>query len=754
MTKRIKLRTLLVGGLITLFFVILMGKTFWVQVVKADFWTEKARNTWSTSETLVPVRGTISDRDGNVLAMDTAAYTVAVNPKIIHELGIEDFVVSKLHLILGKPESELREIVTAKKDDGTYYTQREVRREGWKIDKSVRDRIVNFRDELEKQTKKKDVGIYLIEQQKRYYPKHELAAHTIGYVDRDGKAITGLEAYLDDELKGVEGKINYKRDGNGIILENEKVEFKPSRDGKNVKLTIDADIQHYVQEAIQEAYDKYQPKSITAIAADPDTMEILGMANLPTYNPNEYGKSPQANFYNHAIKSEYEPGSTFKIVTLAAAVEEGVFNPNEEYESGRIKVGNQTLRDVKREGWGTISFLEGLKRSSNVAFVKLGYERLKTDKMIQYIKDFGFGQKTGIELPGEIPGKMNINPNRPVEVATATFGQGPVTVTPIQQIAAVAAVANGGKLMQPHIIKEIEDPVTNKTEVVKPKVVRQVISEKTSKQVGEYLEQVVSDQKIGTGKNAYIPGYRVAGKTGTAQKVIAGKKGYSDEKYVVSFIGYAPVDNPKIIVYVVVDEPNDKYAGGGSVAAPVFKKIVQQSLRQMNVMPDLPVDPETKKSSKQKELTVAVPDLSGLGLSQAKSKLKSSTLVAEVVGSGTAVKQQIPKAGTETSPNQKVYLITEDRDKLPIPNMRGLPLRDALEICSLLNIRTVTEGQGYVTNQIAAMKDGERVLKLILTPPGPLEQTDESGDGGSDQGADKAANSAADNAEDQEDRQE
>ncbi|MCQ6558271.1 penicillin-binding transpeptidase domain-containing protein [Paenibacillus mendelii] len=727
MTKRIKLRTLLVGGLITLFFVVLVGKIYWVQVVKADYWTEKARVVWSKSETLVPVRGTISDREGNVLAMDTAAYTVAVNPKVIHELGIENFVVSKLHTILGKSESELREIVTAKKDDGTFFTQREVRKEGWKIDKSVRDRIINFREELKEQTKKTDVGIYLIDQQKRYYPKNKLAAHLIGYVDKDGKAITGLEAYYDNELKGVEGKIQYKRDGNGIILENEKVEFKPSRDGKNVKLTIDADIQHYVEEAIQEAYDKYQPKSITAIAADPQTMEILGMANMPTFNPNEFGKAPQINFYNHITKSSYEPGSTFKIVTLAGAVEEGVFNPNEEYMSGKIKVGKSWLRDVKREGWGSISFLEGLKRSSNVAFVKMGYERLKADKLIQYIKDFGFGQKTGIELPGEINGVMNINPNRAVEVATASFGQGPVSVTPIQQITAVAAVANGGKLMQPHIIKEIEDPVTNKTEVVQPKMVRQVISEETSKQVSEYLEQVVSDQKIGTGKNAYIPGYRVAGKTGTAQKVTDGK-GYSDEKYVVSFIGFAPVGNPKIIVYVVVDEPNDRYAGGGSVAAPVFKKIVEQSLRKMNVMPVLPANSGSKSTTKQKEMTVTVPDLSGLGLSQAKAELKSRSLVAEIVGSGTAVKQQIPKLGTETSLNQKVYLITEDRDKLPIPNMRGLPLRDALEICTLLNIRCVTEGQGFVTAQVAAMQNGERVLKLVLTPPGP-DTNAESGDG-------------------------
>jgi len=733
MTKRIKLRTLLVGGIITLLFVVLIGRVYWVQVVNADFWTEKALNIWSKSETITPTRGSITDRDGDVLAMDTMAYGLVLNPKVINELGITDFVVSKLHLILDKTTEELRKVVTAKQKDGSYFQWREVRSGGWKIDKTTADRIVSFREELKEQTKQpSDVGIYLIDQQKRFYPKQKLASHVIGYEDKEGNAVTGLEASLDEQLKGIEGKIKYKRDGNGVILDNEKVEFEPSRDGKNVKLTLDTDIQHYIEAAIKETYDKYKPKSISAIAADPNTMEILGMANMPNYNPNEYGEAEPADFYNHIVRSQYEPGSTFKIVTLAGAVEEGVFDPEETYMSGQIKVGKDVLRDVKRGGWGPLTFLDGLKRSSNVAFVKLGYERLKADKMIQYIRDFGFGVKTGVELPGEIGGRVNINPNIPVEVATATFGQGRIAVTPIQQVAAVAAVANGGKLMQPHIIKEFEDPVTKKTEVVQPKMVRQVISEKTSKEVSEYLEQVVSDQKIGTGKNAYLPGYRVAGKTGTAQKVINGK--YSSEKFVVSFIGFAPVGNPKIVVYVVVDEPNDKFAGGGSVAAPVFKKIVEQSLRHMNIAPTL----QPEEIAQQKEVTISVPKVVDQEVAKAKSVLENSALSVEVIGKGSIVKQQIPRQGTSVSQIQKVYLITEERDQLAIPNMRGLSLRDALEICTLLNIRSVTEGNGFVTNQILAQQNGERVLKLVLTPPGEEPEGDgAAGDSGKDSQGEK-----------------
>ena len=720
MTKRIKLRTLLVGGLITLLFVVLVGKVYSVQVVNAALWSEKARELWSRSEKLLPVRGNITDRDGDVLAMDVSAYTVVVKPKVLQKLKIEDLVVSKLHLILGKPESEIRTIIEAKQKDGSYYEQREIRKEGYKVDKSVADRIENLQKELVIQTKQKeDVGLFLKTETKRYYPKNNLASHVLGYLDKEGKPVMGLEASLDKELAGQAGEIKYEKDGNGVILENGTVSFNPSHDGDNVKLTIDTEIQHYVEEAIKEAYVKYQPKSITAIAADPNTMEILGMANLPDFNPNEYWKAAPEDFYDHSIKSLYEPGSTFKIVTLSGAVNEGLFNPDEPYKSGHLTIDGWPIRD-HNQNWGTITFLQGLKRSSNVAFVKLGLDRLKADRLMSYIKNFGFNEKTGIELQGESKGAITVNPNIDVEVATAAFGQGKVQVTPIQQVAAVAAAANGGKLLVPHLVKEVEDPVTKKVTVTKPTLVRQVISAKSSELVGEYLEQVVSDQDIGTGKNAYIEGYRVAGKTGTAQKVVNGK--YSTDKYVVSFIGFAPVGNPKIVVYVIVDEPNDKYAGGGAVAAPVFKKIVLQSLRHMGVSPIA----ASTDSLKNKDQSVAVPDVANQSLAQAKSQLKLKTLDYEVVGKGSTVLQQIPKAGTSVAPNQRVYVFTEERSKLPIPDMKGLSLRDALEICSILQLRCFTEGEGFVTSQILAKQKGENVLKLFLAPPDMVTSTPES----------------------------
>jgi penicillin-binding protein 2B len=727
MTKRIKLRTLLMGGFVTLLFVGLVVRIYWVQVVHADFWAAKARQTWQTSEPIPQERGMILDRDGKVLAADAAAYTVAVGPKKIAELEkanpdwrITDRIVSKLHNVLGTPEDKLRQWIGGKKKDGTYLDQKEIRPDGWKIDKLVKDRLDNFREELKVLTKKKDVGLYFIEEQKRYYPNQMLAAHILGYTNKDGKAILGLEKKYDDVLRGSPGFIQYEKDNTGAQLPNGQVEMKPAVNGQDITLTLDQDIQFYIEEALREAYDKYHPVSITAIAADPKTMDILGMASLPTFDPNQYwSATDQSHFKDNAIESVYEPGSTFKIVTLAAAVQEGLFHPEETYKSGSIRVTahGRPISDHNGRGWGEISFLDGLKHSSNVAFVKLGFEKLGAEKLRKYIDDFGFGQKTGIELPGELSGRIAFNNNRPTEVATASFGQGVVQVTPIQQVAAVAAVANGGKLMQPRLIKSISDAASGAKQVFEPKVVRQVVSAETARKVGDYLETVVSDQKIGTGKNAYIPGYRIAGKTGTAQKVINGI--YSPDKYVVSFIGFAPVENPKIVLYVIVDEPQVALAGGGSVAAPIFKKIMEQSLRHLGLSPDVADSAQggsaASSAGKPADVTASVPDVAGMTTAQAKSELGRRKFDAQTLGKGSKVLQQLPKAGSLLPTSQQIYLLTDAKPGA-IPDLTGLSLRDALEMVSLLKASVTVKGEGYVISQESSVTGGKMSVKLTLSP--------------------------------------
>jgi len=759
MNARIKLRTLLMGGFFTLLFFGLIFRVYWVQVgpVSAQ-WAEKARQTWMTSEKIPQERGMIKDRDGKVLAADAAAYTVAVGPRVIASLEqenpewrIADRIVSKLHNVLGTDESKLREMIVAKRDDGTYLEQKEIRPDGWKIDKDVKDRLANFREELKTLTQKKDVGLYFVEEQKRYYPNGSLAAHILGYTNKDGDAVIGLEKTLDDQLKGVPGYIKYEKDNTGAQLPNGQVESKPAIDGKDVTLTIDRDIQFYIEEALREAYDKYKPLSITAIAADPKTMDILGMSSMPTFDPNQYWDvESQSQYKDNAIQSVYEPGSTFKIVTLAAAVEEGLFDPEELYKSGTIHVPGANIRDHNNgKGWGDITFLEGLKRSSNVAFVKLGYEKLGAEKLRQYIDNFGFGAKTGVELPGELAGAITFRNRIPTEVATAAFGQGRVLVTPIQQVAAVAAVANGGKLMKPRLIQSIFDPATGEKQVFDPTVIRQVISESASRQVGDYLETVVGDLKIGTGRNAYIPGYRIAGKTGTAEKVvnIDGKNVYSPDKFVVSFIGYAPVEDPQIVLYVIVDEPQAELAGGGSVAAPIFKKIMEQSLRRLGIAPRLDDEDAdglaagakslnaATTSNKPEEVTAIVPDVSGYALGAAKTELDKRSFDSVVVGKGGKVIGQLPKAGSILPTSQHVYLLTE-ASLSETPDLTGLSLRDAMEMCTLLKATCTVQGEGYVVAQEVG-KDGDRLtIRLTLTPPGqpPGEAAGAADDDASNQG--------------------
>ncbi|WP_307585975.1 penicillin-binding transpeptidase domain-containing protein [Paenibacillus wynnii] len=715
MVKRIKLRTLFIGGCITLFFLVLLGRVFFIQILEGDFWQKEAATQRAHTSTIKAVRGVISDRNGSILASDVPAYTVVVSPEVIHQNGLVDEVVTKLHELLGKPVGELQKLVEAKDDKGKYLKNREIRNEGWKIDQDLADKVLAFRDELEDKHDIQETGIGLVREQKRYYPKDTLAAHILGYTDRDGNAMAGLEAFYDDRLKGTNGLLNYQSDGKGYKLPNAEETYKPVVNGDNLKLTIDSTIQYYIEKAMKKAVEQYKPTSMTVIAADPNTMEILGMANMPTFNPNEYWDEDQAGFYNHAIKSTYEPGSTFKIVTLAGTVEEKLFNPDAKFKSGSIKIKGvkAPLHDIKKAGWGEISFLEGVKRSSNVAFVKLGYEMLGKEKLVQYITDFGFGQKTGIDMPGESKGF--ITPKYESEYATLAYGHGKVVVTPLQQLVAVAAIANGGKLMTPYVLKEITNPNTGEKTVTKPEVVRQVISEETAKKTGEYLEQVVADQVIGTGRHAYIEGYRVAGKTGTAIKVEG--KSYVDSKVLVSFIGFAPVDNPKIAVIVIIDEPQEE-VGGGTAAAPVFKEIVSQTLQYMGV-PKLAIQPDNATKPVTETTAPALrstPELTGKTTKEARELLLDQGFDFEVVGNGASVVSQYPKAGTMLNSGQRIYLLSQLADGKSVPDLRGESLRDALEVLTLLKVGIGVEGEGYVSEQNVVTKDGKTRVSLKLKP--------------------------------------
>lgn len=728
MVKRIKLRTLFIGGLFLLFFIIIISRLFWYQVWNRDFWLDLAQATWSTEQEIPAKRGTIYDKNGEVLAMDAPAYNVVLNPKVIQTLrtneklvekhiDVERLIVEKLHEVLGKPESELYELARKKRDSGEYHIYREVRKEGWMIEQEPYDELNAFIQEKEDEWKVNDIGLYLLKDTKRFYAKNNLAAHVLGYMNKENEPVGGIESQFNSMLQGKPGSIQYDKDRQGTKLPTASEVYTPAEDGKNLYLTIDATIQQYIQEAITGVYERYSPYSISVIAADPKTGDVLGMANLPTYDPNKYWEAATdlRNFYNPAVMSTYEPGSTFKIVTLAAAVQEGIFDPNDTYQSGSIVAGGRRIRDHNHIGWGTITYLEGLKRSSNVAFVKLGFEKLREEQFKSYIDNFGFGEKTGIELPGENAGKIHFQ--YAADIAAATYGHGQLTVTPIQQIMAVSAVANGGKLMVPHIVKKVEDPQTGEVQERAPEVVREVLKPEMAKQVSEYLEQVVADQQIGTGKAAYIDGYRVAGKTGTALKPIKG--GYDDNRAVVSFIGYAPVEDPRIAVLVVVDDPKDYYEGGGFVAPVIFKEIVSKSLRYMGVPTSHQSGDEADHRDGQAVTLATTPNVQGLKPDAAKQKLAEKGIVFETVGTGNEVNRQYPEPGTKLAVGQRVYLLTQEPSQLKLPNLTGKSLRDVVELASLLQWEVKAEGEGYVTEYAISTKNNTKVVYVKLKPKIP-----------------------------------
>lgn len=717
MNNKVKIRTVLIGGLFTLFFIVLIGKIYWVQVVDASDLVKKAQEMWERNRTIQPVRGYIVDRNRQVLAEDGPSYTVIVNPSIIATLKNEAEIVKQLSEILGKSESELTALVTKKKDDGTLSTWVEVRSEGWKIDVEVADKIataLKLKMPINNQSNLYSHGVYLEESSKRYYPGGSLAAHVLGYFDKNGKAVMGLEAAYDNMLKGKPGHIMTSRDRMGYELPDAKASYEPAEDGKTLQLTIDRNIQSYLETALERSYAEFKPKSMTAIAMDPKTGEILGMANMPTFNPAKYWEAKQENFRNTAISSQFEPGSTFKLVTLAGTVEEGLFDPNDKFQSGKIQVYDRPLRDHNVVGWGMISYLEGLKRSSNVAFVKLGYEKLKPDRLKSYITKFGFGVKTGIDLPGEVTGMIRLG--YPVDYATATYGQGGVSVTAIQQIAAYAAVANGGMMMQPHVVKAILDPKTNEPiQTFEPQEVRQVVSPESARKVTEYLEQVIVGE-YGTGKNAAIEGYRVAGKTGTANIVINGK--YADDQWVITFVGYAPVEDPKIVVLVLADQPDlhKNYHNGGLVAPVVFKEIMSQSLRYMNVTANVP------KELSGVEKKISTPDMVGKSIVDAKKQLGESKIKYDVLGKGASIIAQFPPGSTEINPNQRIYLLTEEKEGVDLPSLQGKSLRDALAICSFMKVDCQVNGEGYVASQSVVSGTERQTVALELVPWIDLEK--------------------------------
>ncbi len=606
-------------------------KVFYIQVFSYNKLKNLSDDLYSRKLPLAADRGQILDRNGKVLATNITTTSLVVVPRQIED---KEKVAKDLADILGVSYDDMYEHINKKT------SIERVHPEGRQLSYEIAEKIEALNYD----------GVYLLKESKRYYPYDELLSHTLGYVGIDNQGLSGIELEYDSYLTGENGSIKYFSDGKGNRLKTAEVYEAPTP-GVTVQLTIDLDLQLAVENELNNIMSKYTPENALIVVQNPKTGEILAMGSRPAFDSNNYKKySIDVINRNLPIWKTYEPGSTFKIITLAASLEEKTVDLFKDTftDPGAITVEGATLHCWKAGGHGTQTYLQVVENSCNPGFVNLGL-KLGTDRLMKYIKDFGFGTKTGIDLNGETSGILFKEENMGlVETATTAFGQG-ISVTPIQQTTAVSAAINGGKLYKPYIVKSLIETNTNTVlDVTKPTLIRSVISEDTSSLVRYALENVVAN---GSGKNAYIENYRIGGKTGTAQKVINGT--YSASSYILSFMGFLPADDPELVVYVAIDGPHNVVQYGGTASAPVAKNIMKTAIELYDIKPSKEGMPREYTWLDQKY--VVLPDVTGKSLEEAKKILKGFKLTYS--GEGDTIYYQTPKGGTYVKENGAIMLM-------------------------------------------------------------------------------------------------
>ncbi len=618
--------------LIILFiFIIIIAKVFYIEVIDYKKLNSLASGLWSRNLPIEADRGNIYTVDGEAIASNLTTTSLVFIP---NQIKNKDLVAEKISEILDVPKSKIEEHLYKKS------MMERVHPDGRRLSYEIADKIENLHFD----------GVYLLKESKRYYPHNEMLSHVLGYVGIDNQGLSGLELEYDDILTGEYGSIQYFSDAKGNNLERNSIYVEPE-DGLDIYLTVDYGIQSSIERELDNVVLRYNPDGAWAIAMNPNTGEILGMSSRPNFNPNSYKDYDTETINrNMAIWASYEPGSTFKILTLSAAVNEGKVDLLKDtfYDGGSVNVGGARIKCWKHGGHGSQTFLEVVQNSCNPGFVELG-NRLGKETLFDYINKFGYGKKTGIDLNGEATGILfSLDKVGPVELATTAFGQG-VSVTALQQVVAVSAAINGGTLYKPYIVKRVAYHENGQIiKEVKPTIVRDnIVTKDTSEKVRMTLESVVS---LGTGRNAYIDGYRVGGKTGTAQKVNNGI--YMQGNYIVSFIGFLPANDPKIVVYLAIDNPKGVTQYGGTVSAPIVKNIMEDAITSLNIEKQ---DGGTEKKYQWYDKKYyTVPNVVGKSKKEATSMLKSFSV--EYSGSGDVVVNQSPDSDSRIAEGEKVRL--------------------------------------------------------------------------------------------------
>ncbi|MBC8590716.1 penicillin-binding transpeptidase domain-containing protein [Wansuia hejianensis] len=700
--KRLKF-TLFISFFIVCFLIYRLGK---LQVFESDELRKGALEQWTKSIEIKPKRGIIYDRNGKKLAVSVNAFTVWATPADIKDPEKTSKAIAE---VLDIDEKTINEKITQR--------QSVVKIKQWITGEEANElRKLNLS------------GVSVVEDNKRYYPNENFASYILGFTDIDNNGLDGIEKIYDDYLTGTPGKWMKMTDAANRQLPYDGEKIYEPQNGTSIVLTVDETIQYFAEKAAQQALIEQKAKNVSVIVMEPNTGDILAMTTKPDFDPNnpreplddklkkqwkdlpveELNEKWYELWRNFAVSDIYEPGSTFKVITAAAALEENTATLDTHYYC------NGFIRDIKGAvlkcvRWynphGSQSLKEAMNNSCNVAFVNMG-RQLGKENFYKYIKAFGFGEKTKIDLLGEQPGIIPSSTDviKEVNLATMSYGHG-IAVTPIQLINAVSAISNGGDLMKPRLVKEMVDDEGKIVNSFEPEVIRKVVSKQTSKTVLSLLESVVSE---GSGSRAYIPGYKVGGKTGTAQKIIDGR--YAPGKYIGSFVGVAPIDNPQIAILVIVDEPSAGTYYGGSVAAPVAKTVLEETFNYLEIPPKYSEDDEVIEM-------VKVPDVRNKTIGNAgriltELDLKYTTEYAELTNESKII-DQFPLPGVEVQVGSIVdlYMDAKATNKLTMPYLVGKSKDEVIKILNDMNLKYDLKGKGN-----AVMQDpqpGEEIDKNI-----------------------------------------
>ncbi len=649
-------RALLIAALMGFWMLAISARLVHLQITNHEQLVDRGRRQQQYAIKISPQRGQLLDRQGRELARSIDTSSIFVDPEELkdaaHIVCTSDALASILSLERQALTVQLAEAVRS----GSRFV--------W-----IRRRVPA---EVAEQLRALQLpGVYLQKEPKRYYPNGSMAAHVLGFVGLDGAGLAGIEQVYDTKIGGEPGKIFFERDSGGKAYESFEV---PSQPGQTIVLTLDQSVQYRAEQALEEAVNRSRAKAGTAIVLEAGTGEILALANAPTFDPNEPGSVSAERRSNWALQNIFEPGSTFKIVAFAAAMEKGLVKPDDriDCQMGAITVARRVIRDHSR--FGSLTIAEALAKSSNVAAIKLGL-RVGDETMYDFITRFGFGARTGVELPGETSGLLrSVKRWHPSSIGSIAIGQ-EIGVTPLQMAAAFGAVANDGIRMAPHLVREIRSASGAILYRANPEQ-RRVITKNTASQLRTMLEGVTLR---GTAKRAQVEGYSAAGKTGTAQKIDPKTKAYSRTKHVASFVGFAPVENPAVVIIVVIDEPGGAYHGG-EVAAPVFREIAEHILPDLGVAPDIEFKPG--------------PDLIARETPTATLKAEESRVLVERERKAT-----LPRvAGSEKRGNEVVYALATER-AFVMPDLRGQSVRDVVRACAQLGLQVEAHGEGRVLRQ-------------------------------------------------------